>query len=288
MNERRTPYADIKKRFKRAVSFGRDIPMAERSPEQRRLYELYYQSFRLSQGDTSMQEAIFQWYTQKGHLEGLHIPVLPPKYLKDITPPKQHQSIHSREAKVESIKVYHMLYALSRTNNPPMSMGDPVDYITNRLVMKDELYQRKIRPNRREQENVTPDSKNDKYASFIRKFVLGRQSVGTDVVNQLLQEVRTKILDCLVINKQEPHRRIVGLHEDLVILQKEWEENHPGESFIQPEVMAEIDALIAAREAEFPEFSETPEPSVAPEKSVTIKDREQQIFRAKQSRKKIK
>src|SRR5690348_2301342 len=74
------------------ASNAEDLPNPTLKDKEQKLYDLFYQSFRFSQGDTLTQESILEWMAVKGYLDPISdlITSSPPPYILEITAPGKH------------------------------------------------------------------------------------------------------------------------------------------------------------------------------------------------------
>lgn len=65
----------------------------ELTEQQKRAKDLFFQSFRFSQGELFLQEKILKWLVAKGSFDEIDVPEEPPVYIQDMLVPKKHLAI---------------------------------------------------------------------------------------------------------------------------------------------------------------------------------------------------
>jgi hypothetical protein len=65
----------------------------ELTEQQKRAKDLFFQSFRFSQGSQTLQSDILKWLVIKGYFDNYDIPARTPDFIKEIAVPKKHKLV---------------------------------------------------------------------------------------------------------------------------------------------------------------------------------------------------
>jgi hypothetical protein len=200
------------------------------TPGKQRTKELFYQSYRFSQGSTSAQQDIFRWLGRKGYLDDLTLPKKAPDYILETKPMQNHVPQTSKQRVKDIYQVWADLQAAQRDKN----------YVSKKIIK--EIYQKNLesdiayqdqrirRPNRPISETVEPDSLKDPHASQLRRYAIHGESTKTNAFDEMYKEIRLLIEDDLSTLPKEPRKRSES-QKALLRLLAGWEQNHPGEKF---------------------------------------------------------
>jgi hypothetical protein len=201
--------------------------------QQLRGKDLFFQSFRFSQGNNFLQEDIFKWLVAKGYFDNIEVPEKPPLYITEIAVPKKHIPLPDDARPSELKKVWDALYKAKHRKHGFHS-EELLDPVLLRMIDKDRHYQKYERPNRQPSDQVTADSSNDPHASFVRRFILNAHPTGSDAFNELHKELAPVLA-------RYRYKNPTGLkynhstRQGLVVLAQEWERKHPGQTFFPAE-----------------------------------------------------
>lgn len=185
----------------------------------------FYQTFRLSQGDTAPQEALF-WMLGVKHRETDEYPHLLQRavdlaepYVTRLRPPAKHTEISLQETQNDPNGFLGMwpLYAGYLLDVKGDEWMRPIELVADDMLAIDVMYQGETRPGRRQGE--------DPHESIVREYILGDRLSGSAQLIGIRNQFRSTILD--------PPDTINGtwLAVRLQQLRSEWERNHPGEDF---------------------------------------------------------
>jgi hypothetical protein len=204
----------------------------ELTEQERRAKDLFFQSFRFSQGNTTLQSDLLKWLVVKGYFDNYEIPDRTPDFIKEIAVPKKHKFVE--DDKVQELgKMWSILrFTNTRYTKQTTSEGELLPSILRDMVDRDRMYQDQKRPNRQIAEEITPDSNNDPHASFVRKYVINGHPTGSDAFDEL----HRNLTPLLTKSRTAPY---VGpkhnLDKDILLsLSTGWEKNHPGHTFFPP------------------------------------------------------
>jgi hypothetical protein len=70
-----------------------NIEKRKLTEEEQRAKDLFFQSFRFSQGEEEIQDDILKWLVAKGYFDTIEIPEETPDYIKEIAVPAKHKSL---------------------------------------------------------------------------------------------------------------------------------------------------------------------------------------------------
>jgi hypothetical protein len=208
-----------------------DIEQNELTEQQKRAKDLFFQSFRFSQGELFLQEKILKWLVAKGRFDGLEVPEELPAYIQETIVPEKHLTI-TEGPKKELEKVWGKLNIYVTHLRQSISVDELQPSILRGMIDRDRLYQEKERPNRPDSQQATPDSSNDPHASFVRKYIINGQPTGSDAFDELHRSLVPLLTKSRTATYVAP-KHIVD-KDILLSLSSGWENNHPGHTFFPP------------------------------------------------------
>lgn len=215
-------------------------PEQNLTPDQRKIRGIFNGSFFFSQGNADQQNKILFWAIQKGHFNGIDLPIDPPEYILQMPLPPRHVPLELPPSNQLALmydgfqNMKHQYDQRSSLQQRYYEDHDLIEELTGEMIARDFAYQTtKVRLGREPIEQPPqPDSSNDTRASLLRRFVINGQSTGIDALDQMCGEIREYLIDDIELERatsytspQEPKRTAIGK------LQQEWEKNHPGEKF---------------------------------------------------------
>jgi hypothetical protein len=203
------------------------------SKQERRAKELFTQSFRFSQGELFLQEQILKWLVAKGGFDGIEVPVESPAYIQEMLIPKKHKSI-TEGPKKELERAWGRLNIYATHLRQSISVDELQPTILRGMIDRDRTFQKGERPNRPDSLQVTPDSSNDRHASFVRKYIINGQPTGSDAFDELHRNLAPLVTKYQTATAKSPID-IIFNQEILFFLVKDWEKNHPGYTFFSPQ-----------------------------------------------------
>jgi hypothetical protein len=158
--------------------------------QERKAKDLFFQSFRFSQGTVYLQEDIFLWLVAKGYYDDIEVPENVPSYIQEgMVVPKKHAPITQDADKTKALtEGWERLYA-AKESKQSLDADELLEPILEGLLAKDSDYQEIGRPNRPYSEQVTPDSNNDPHASFVRRHILNAHPTGNDAFDELFRSL---------------------------------------------------------------------------------------------------
>lgn len=172
------------------------------NPEERKLYDYVYHSFRFSQGDIRIQKELFALMGEKGYLEPLRslIQDEPPSYITSLMYPKKHVEIprmSNEENRLSDIsKVWSKLRLgllltcpYKEDFNREMRIDNLRIRILEMMLSRDVVYQIAKRPGR-EKDRYQPDSNDDPHASFLRKYAVHGVTTGLSEYDSIFAELK--------------------------------------------------------------------------------------------------
>ena len=199
----------------------------ELTEQERRAKDLFFQSFRFSQGSLTLQSDLLKWLVVKGYFDNYNIPATTPEFIKEIAIPKKHK--HIEDDRVAELGKMWSQLRFTNTSYTKQSFSEEelLSTILPAMIERDRVYQDHERPNRQTSEEIIPDSNNDPHASFVRKYVINVHPTGSDAFD----EMHRKLTPMLTKYRNSPP---TDRPKDLSVLAKSWEINHPGHTFFPP------------------------------------------------------
>lgn len=210
-----------------------NAPIAEQN--RKKLLAKYFRlSFQFSQGSDLVQSAIFDWLQQKGHITKSDLQVYTIDEAQKQRVPKHHE-VFRDDVQMETTSYAYtaMVKSTDATRATIKSDESPLAFIAKNMIHTDLRYQvsENPRPGRDETQPSEPDGKNDPHASIFRKYVLLGTPTGTDAYDDLMKEINDEIAEDLEESLKD-YPTIIIRQTQLANLRKNWESNHPGESFV--------------------------------------------------------
>lgn len=193
------------------------------SLDERNLRNLFYLSFRYSQGEASIQSVIFRWLSSEKVIKPYFLPEKAPKYILDLQIPEKHVAVSDK-----SLYGFEEMWNILYTTPYIVKNKNPIeDALVKNMIKRDAYFQvkknlRAILPNT---EPVEPDSPSDPHSSFIRRFGLNGYETGHPAFKKMFAVIGEKIL-ALHQDESESEEK-----SPLKTLATKWERNHPGFSF---------------------------------------------------------
>ncbi len=204
---------------------------AKLTKEQKEIKDLFYLSFRFSQGSPDLQNDLLKWLGGKGYFDNIDVPFEPPNYIMQIAVPKKHTEVGGSTNTTFETHWYELCRA--KKFKQSFSAHKLLGEILDGMIDRDLHYQELERPNKPRSKQVTPDSNNDPHTSFVRKHIVNSQTTGSDAyddlhlnLNRLLIKYRT--------SSSADSKDVLFTQKEFRSLTKEWEKNHPGYSFFAP------------------------------------------------------
>lgn len=280
MTERRVHFEGWRAKVK-AYLPGKNSAEAKRgsdelTAEDRMLRDLFYFSFKVSQGSLAAQRNIFRWLSAHDYLNDIPVPRAIPSYIKNIQPPRRHDKIPSDVSDAKN--VYNDLRKISIGKEVAYDDDEDrtvplVARIAENTISRDVDYQYKGRPRRVYDAPVKADSPQDPRASFLRRYVIQGKPSGTEAYDNLHKEMRVWLIAAIAQNTLS---KVAG--EDFRTLVTSWEKYHPGEQFLSEDVYQEI-AL--ARERSMPHnpvVKQEPEVGASTNERISEAESEHEVF----------
>lgn len=183
----------------------------------------FYQSFRLAQFEADIQPPLF---TRLAHLhEAAGNTAQLPEALKHadsavdkMMPPTRHALTNAKTRSDKEAGFRAMWTEYTSILLDPLQGSDrPDEYVLDDMLIMDEHYQDKTRPNR--------NGESDPHESIVREYILGDKLKGS---KQLLQ-VRLNLKDALLSPSKQDGKHMT---ERLQVVIAKWEDKHPGQSFM--------------------------------------------------------
>ncbi len=200
-----------------------EIQTAPPSNEQKDLKQLFYLSFRYSQGSMDVQDKLFSWLVKNRYIDKNQVTEDTRSFITSITyPGKNH--VEDDTVKGSLDKMWDYLNRADGNYN-----GNLEEDIAEGIIRRDLKYlEDEGRPNRNQENLVVPDSQNDPHASFFRKFILHGQSSGHVAFDTLFSSIRQNV------NTSQTEEWL-KIKDDLQKLSSAWQEHHPDHSFFAPD-----------------------------------------------------
>lgn len=221
--------------------YGAPAPSAiekhELSPGERRVKELFRQSFRFSQGDPDLHNKITRWLVVGGHYDGLPVPEIAPAYIDALQPPKKHAEMDDDVVQVDVRFAWgHLNWLTKAKKHPPQD--ELAAEILEGMTDRDLNYANDGRPGRTYKSENAVSTAQDPFASYVRSYVLQKEPTGTDAFDQLNAQMQGIATEDLASDQdhEAPSPRQAKLRE----LQQKWEQQHDGEQFVTPQQAAEV------------------------------------------------
>jgi hypothetical protein len=192
--------------------------------------DLFFQSFRFSQGSPNLQNEILKWLIIKGKFEGFIIEKKPPAYIKEIPIPMKHKQLDKRKINDEIKLMWGNLYQFNRMKKLPAE-NDMLTEILYKMLERDLIYQHKERQGRQGFKKNEPDSIKDPHASFVRKYILEGEPTGCATFNELHEELKPLLANYIINSRNSLSDHGFVKYRRITELEGLWEKNHPGQSF---------------------------------------------------------
>jgi hypothetical protein len=184
----------------------------------------YYQSFRLSQGATAVQEALFKLLSYQHSLnqhEGIMKDALEQagENVQKLSPPTRHtgtspSTLNDPETGFSAMWDKYKV----ALNNPDPKHAHPTEVILDDFMERELYYQQKPRPNRAEGD--------DPYESIVREYIFGDKLTGSYELKDVVLELRAAFF-----NPKNEGEEGSNLSQQLQVLATAWERHHPGQEF---------------------------------------------------------
>ncbi len=214
---------------------------------EQRIFEIFTLSFRFSQGSDLAQSSISQWLSATGYLDDLKIPRVTPSYAYDLPVPHTHSNLakNKPDAKRDVDNSWFDLFN-ARENRARLRANAVLPYMLYGIIQKDTKFQIEGRPGREVPpgESVNPDSKEDPYASHLRRYAINRHPTGHDAFNHMFGDLSALLNDPVelgslrVLAENPEDGAITPLPGALLELKSKWEQNHPGKTFFPKQTAA--------------------------------------------------
>lgn len=241
-------------------SYGAPAPSAtetqQLAPGERRVKELFRQSFRFSQGDPDLHNKISRWLVVGGHFDGLPVPEIAPPYIDALQPPKKHAEMDD-DVQVDVRFAWGHLHWLTNAKQHPPQEQLAAEILED-MADRDLKYATEGRQGRVYKPESAASPSQDPFASCVRNFVLQQQVTGTDAFDQLHAQLHAVAANDL---SAQDESTLSPRQEKLRVLQQKWEQHHEGEQFFTPqqaEVSSDLTADQEATEAKPKIYDHTP------------------------------
>ena len=201
--------------------------------QEQRAKDLIFQSFRFSQGNTTLQDHILKWLVAKDYFDSVDIPNTLPTYIREIVVPKKHKTLTDQGRRIEVARKWFDVYDFKKVKQS-LSSEELAGQILKGMLERDLNYQKRERPNRSPSSQERPDSSNDPHMSFTRKYIINSQPTGNDAFDEMCRGVAP------IAELYRTHRFFIAkdsrsTRKALFSLKNAWEHNHPGYTFFPPE-----------------------------------------------------
>ena len=197
--------------------------------EQKKVKELFRQSFRFSQGDPDLHNKVSSWLVATGHYDNLPIPAVTPEYIDALRPPIRHASMDADIIDVDIRMAWGHLYWINTVDRPDSADAIAGDILTH-MVERDLQYVNEGRPGRKFSTNGQETGTRDPFASYIKEFVVEGTPTGTEAFDQMhagVKDVLTKEQQAIQSGEDLTERQ-----QKLQELQTVWEQKHEGQTFL--------------------------------------------------------
>lgn len=184
----------------------------------------FYQTFRLSQGETAVQPPLFTLLAQQHRLAG-HQDMMPfalqeaGSRVRRLMPPTRHQHITSAARDDRETGFQAMWDEYSNTlKEPDVTQTRPTALILDDILVQEEKYQDQERPNRSDSD--------DPHESILREYIILDRLTGSDQLKAVRDHLREIILSPPMDGDGE------WMAQRLHSVIEKWEDNHPGQPFM--------------------------------------------------------
>lgn len=195
----------------------------------------FYLCFRFAQEDVTLHDSLMKALYIQGGFPKECITQQAPNDILSITAPRVHHEVGKRSIDLTRMRQvrerWDRLVGFRKEVEEGIMESLNVETILKGMISKDNHYQDHPRPGRKIPYIGPPDTQDDPYASFVRKYVVHGSHTGSEGLNNLFRKLRTT-LD-YEYTAMETMRSIPNVVIDHEVMKRKWERNHAGKNYFE-------------------------------------------------------